>query len=339
MTLFSAISFAAPRFLYLLLVLPPAVLLFWLIWRRVRSVRDQFEMKRFAETSRVRSRWFYLRLATWFLLGSASLILALAQPQLERQTSKPVYRKLNLVFVLDTSLSMRARDINPSRLQRAAEEIRDLLLRGSEDIGQVGLVGFSGSSTILSYLTRDPSNILFYLDHLEADRRLSFGTDIGAAIRNALTLIEKEQQLQSSLQSGDFLLILISDGEDHGGLLRQMVDESMDRGVRIYALGLGSRAGGHIPIGERQGETVFLVDERGRRVLATFAEGTLRGIAARTGGSYYRSHSGAELRKNLRDILAMERRLVATRTVQERHPLYSWFLLAGFLGVAIFLAE
>ncbi len=329
-----SISFDAPRFLYLLLLLPMAVFVLWIIRVRVETVRSQL-----SEGGRTGSAFLYARLTICFLLGCSGLIVALAQPQLEQRRSVPVYRKVNLVFLLDTSLSMRARDISPSRLERASSEIGNLLQGGFEDIAGVGLVSFSGSSVILSYLTRDPSNILFYLDHLETDSRLTYGTDIGSAIRNALSLIDKEQELEESLRTEDFLLILISDGEDHGGLLRQMVVESADRGVRIYCLGLGSRAGGYIPVGERRGQTRFLVDEQGQRVLATFKEDTLRGIAARTGGRYYRSSSGAELRDNLREILAAERVVVATRNVHDSRPVYFWFLVAGFLGIAAFLVK
>ena len=332
-------SFGAPQYLNLLFLLPVAVLLFWLILRYITKVRTQFQMEQVERFSHLSTRFRYVRLTFLFVLASGSLILAVAEPQIELKREEPIYKKINVVFLLDTSLSMRARDIAPSRIDRAREEIQNFILYRNENIGQIGLVTFAGSSVILSYLTEDAKNIVFYLDYLEADLRPTFGTDIGAGFKNALLLLEKEQELDERLRPEDFIFILISDGEDHGEILREAVQKAVQSNVRTYTVGLGTLTGGYIPIGKRDGHTVFLVDEEGDRLMATFDEGTLRWVAGATGGRYYRSYTGTELYKNLNEILWNERKVIGTRTVTEKTPLYYWFVVTGFTALAIFFID
>ena len=332
-------SFSSPNYLNLLYLLPVAVFLFWLILHYLEKVRSQFQMTQVARVGHVSSQSRYVRLAFLFVLGCGSLILALAEPQIEVTREEEIYKKVNVVFLLDTSLSMRARDIAPSRMQRAREEIQNFILNRSENIGQIGLISFAGSSLILSYLTDDPSNILFYLDYLEADLRPTFGTDIGAGFHNGLVLLEQEQGVDDSLLPEDVTFILISDGEDHGVQLQEAVQKSIELGLRTYCVGLGTQLGGYIPIGERDGHTVFLVDEEGVQVLATFDEGTLRWVASVTGGRYYRSESGTELYQNLNEILWNERHVIGRQTVTETDSLYYWFIVTSFAALTLFFID
>ena len=332
-------SFGAPQYLNLLFLLPFSILLVWIIFHYIEKVRRQFQLEQVAGLGHVSSQFRYFRLTCWFVLGAGSLILAVAEPQIELKRQENIYRKVNVVFLLDVSLSMRAKDILPSRIERARDEIQNFILHRSENIGQMGLVGFSGSSLILSYLTEDPSNILFYLDYLENDLRPSFGTDIGGAFKNGLVLVEKEQEIEETLRPQDITFILISDGEDHGEALREAVQRAASIGIRTYCVGLGTQLGGYIPIGERDGHTVFLVDEQGDRLLATFDEGTLRWVAGATGGRYYRSETGTELYENLNDILWNERRVIGTRPVTDKIPLYYYFVVTGFSALALFYID
>jgi Ca-activated chloride channel family protein len=334
------VTFGSPGTLNLLFLLPVAALLFWIILYYVERVRGQFQMASVRRVSYTSTPFRYFRLTFWFVLGCGSLILAAAEPQIEITGEEDIYRKVNVVFLLDTSLSMRAKDIAPSRIERARQEIQNFILHRNENIGEIGLVSFAGSSVILSYLTDDSSNILFYLDYLRAEIAPTFGTDIGAGFKNGLLLLEKEQEYaEAPLEPEDLIFILISDGEDQGEALREGVQRAITLGLRTYSVGLGTQLGGYIPLGEKDGHTVYLVDEEGDRILATFDEGTMRWVAGATGGRYYRSASGTELYKNLNEILWNERKVVGTKTITETTPLYYWFIISGFAALAIFLID
>ena len=202
--------FGSPNFLYLLFLLPLAILFFWVILSHLESIKRQFHAPSLSHLGKTSGRFRYARLTLWFVLGSASLILALADPQIEREQVELVYSKLDLVFLLDTSPSMRARDIVPSRIDRAREEIRNLIIHQGQNIGRVGLVNFSGSSMILSSRRSECSRpvaleklareyVLFFWDiepwgltHQELASRLGQDTNEAAAEALARALEDGE---------------------------------------------------------------------------------------------------------------------------------------------------
>ena len=92
---------------------------------------------------------------------------------------------VDAVIVLDLSFSMLAEDIVPTRLQKAKDVIRDFIIRKRPE-DRIALVSFSETSLILSYLTRDPENLLFYLDYMEPN----YGTNIGRALKSGLRVFD-----------------------------------------------------------------------------------------------------------------------------------------------------
>src|SRR5258708_30977404 len=126
----------------------------------------------------------------------------------------PEFGREGLVSVRAGSAGRRAHDGAPSRFSRATEEIRTFLKNKPESIDRVGLVGFAGSSLILSYLTRDLDAVAFYLDWIEHDPQTFLGTDIGAALKSALELARKDDRQTRKI------FVLLSDGADFGGGLR-----------------------------------------------------------------------------------------------------------------------
>ncbi len=326
-------GFDAPEVLLLLLAVPGLVVLYVRRWRHVRRVRGPFAAS--AHRGNPSTGVQFAAMLTLLVAGSASLIIAAAEPRIRREGQRKIYRKLDVVFLLDTSLSMQARDIAPSRLHRAAREIEAFIRHNEAFIGRLGLVGFSGSSVVLSYLTSDPANILFFLDHLTAERQTALDTDIGAAIGSGLSVVTKEQSLDATLDTRHLIFVLISDGEDHGPALKTAVPRVSEAGIRVYTVGIGTEMGDYIPIGEHEGRTVFLADEQGKQLMATFDEETLRWIAGATGGQYFRSRSGEDLQRNLGAILETEQVVVDVEKTAEDVPLHPWFLGAGFVALAL----
>jgi Ca-activated chloride channel family protein len=329
-------GFDAPAVLLLLPAVSLLVVLYWARWRHVRRVRAQFAGA--ARVGNPSGRWQLALKVSLLVAGSSALIVAAAEPRIARERRQEIYRKVDVVFLLDSSLSMRARDIAPSRFDRAAQEIETFIRKNREDIGRIGLVTFSGSTIVLSYLTSDPSNILFFLDHLRADAEPSFGTDIGGAVAGGLSVLEKERTLDAALDARSLIFVLISDGEDHGETVQAALARASQAGVRIYSVGIGSEMGDYIPIGEEAGRTRFLVDEAGRQILATFDEATLRWVADATGAAYFRSRSGDDLQMNLGAILERARVVADVRVGVQRIPLHRWFLAAAFAALTLGLA-
>ena len=257
------------------------------------------------------------------------LILALARPQVIAEKRAPELRAMGVVFLLDTSPSMLARDIPPSRLERASEVIAKFIgNKLPED--RFGLVSFSQNSLILSYLTSDPNNILFYLDYLRERTSPMLGTNIGGALRSGLGVANRQREVEPRGEESKKVFILISDGEDHGKELDMALQEVAQLSVRVFCIGIGSRRGAFIPIPGERGEASYLKDGKGQFVVATFDEGTLRHIAHATGGIYYRVFTGKELEDIFAEIFLKSREIQSFKRVREARELYHYFLMGAF---------
>ena len=324
-----------------LLALLPLVLA---VWRLSSShkfrARDQFEdFLKVARVSRVTTPRIEAARSLLLLGALTALILALAQPRSELELRKPVYRKQDVVLILDTSLSMHATDVHPSRKARAEEEIRNFILNRGPLVDRVGLVTFSGTSLILSYLTSDAENILFYLDFMDLSPGVSYGTNIGSALTSALALIDKEAGVAAEAGLDDpneKIFLLLADGEDYGEDLDHAVTEMIAAAIPVYAVGIGSERDAPIPI-QTPDSQYLLQDEKGELVSARFDESTLRSIAQVTGGRYYRSHSGTEVARVMADFLEREREVLKYETAVERVDLYPGLLTGAGILLLLFL--
>ena len=129
----------------------------------------------------------------------------------------PSYESRDLLLLLDRSASMQAEDVRPSRARRASLEIRNFIQAKPDTIGRIGLIGFAGSSVTLSQQTRDTNVVLFYLDWIDEDRSPLFGTNLRAALENALEVIRKDDPPRPTF------VVIVSDGDDHGTRLQETV--------------------------------------------------------------------------------------------------------------------
>ena len=261
-------------------------------------------------------------------IAGGALVFALVRPQAQLSTRTPQYEREDLIIMLDRSASMRAHDIAPSRFARATEEIRTFLKNKPENIDRVGLVGFAGSSLVLSYLTRDLDTVAFYLDWIEEDPQSLMGTNIGAALKNALEVARKDDRRTRKI------FVVLSDGEDYGGELNRQLAVYRQEGHHINAVGIGSDEEVPVPEILPDGREVPLRDETGRIVRTRFDETTMRELASNTGGRYLRSRAAGDLTRALHEIEQGERKLVGWRTTTEYRDLYPGALVVAAAALA-----
>ena len=218
-------------------------------------------------------------------LAVALLAVALSRPQHGQRTREVEQRGRDLVFVIDVSRSMLARDLAPNRLERAKIWINDLV----DDLGgdRVGLVAFAGAPTIKVPLTRDRSFFRLALDRLDTDSAPRGGTMIGDAVRKAVDdVFEAKQADGTPVDSGRFRdIILITDGEDQESFPVRAAEQAGTLGVRIIALGLGDSAvGTPVPMAESSDQ---FVRYNGERVLSRLDSSTLAEIANAVPGNAF----------------------------------------------------
>lgn len=299
----------------------------------VRSVRRRTRVQpRFASLSRRTTTAREIAVLALSVLAAGALVFALVRPQALLAERTPQYEKQDLIILLDRSASMRAHDITPSRFSRAVIEIRNFLRQKPEAIDRVGLVGFADASLILSYLTADTDSIEFYLDWIDRDTQTLLGTDIGAALKSAMQVAQKDDRPTSKT------FLLVSDGEDYGTELARQLAAYREGGFRVHCIGIGGDRDVPVPIATADGRETDLRDEQGRIVRTRFAEATLRQIAAATGGRYIRSQTGGELAAGIDAIVRGERRQIGWQTSTEYRDLYPIGLaVAGAAGLGLWL--
>lgn len=320
--------FLQPDYLFLFVLL---LILLPLSFHRLTSTL-RARMATSAPMRKISSPSFLSSDVAIYLLGSlalAALILVLAQPQWVRRAIIPEFKKMDLVFLVDTSPSMRAEDIRPSRLDRALDVIAAFCDRKLPH-DRIGLIAFTGKSVVLSYLTDDPSNIRYYLEYLRKDRVPRLGTNIGRVLNTGLTVLTQEREIDPAAAENKRVFILISDGEDHGAELSDAVSSVKKAGIKVHTVAIGSAQGAPIPIAWDQGRTEYVQDAKGNRIISHLDEGSLRWLANETGGSAYRAITGDELPNILARIIDTERDVQGFRQAVEYRDLHQVFLFAAF---------
>jgi Ca-activated chloride channel family protein len=271
--------FAEPRWLWLAVLAPLAltVLQRYSAWARRKQLAQIAAPHFVKELTRSVSPVRRALKQVLLVLAAAGVGLALARPQWGEQTEVSHLFGQDTLFILDCSRSMLASDVAPSRLQRAKLAILDYVQRRGH--GRVGLVAFAGEAFLQCPLTFDYGA---FQDALMAvdDRTIPIpGTDVGRALDEAIHAMDKTQRPK--------LLVLLTDGEDleQGGV--RTAEALGKEGVVVFAVGVGTPAGGEIQMVNEQGKTELVRDSRGEVVRSRLDEPTLRAIAQTTHGAYY----------------------------------------------------
>jgi Ca-activated chloride channel family protein len=238
-------------------------------------------------------------LATLLLATLAATVLVAAAARPEAIRNVPQYESVDLIVVLDRSASMLATDIQPSRLSRACLEIENLLRDKPPILDRVALIAFADTAVVTSHLTRDSEILFFFLDWIQKDQHTFYGTNLATALESALTIARTEMPQRRKA------IVLISDGDDQGGLLASAIDQVHDARIPVYTIGVGGDRPVTIPA--RVGsEDRALRDDSGAALVTKFSGATLQRIASATSGEFYRSSTGEELATALAKVAARE---------------------------------
>ncbi len=186
-------------------------------------------------------------------------------------------RGIDVVLCVDTSRSMLARDLRPSRFERAVREVTGALDAMKGD--RVALLAFSGDVREISPLTSDRSVLRGLARTMTPEDNRKGGTDLGAALERALTLFDGRTGSHEAV-------VLLTDGEDLEGQAAEVARRASERGIRVYVVGVGTAAGGKIPVTLGDGRESFLVDPDGAEVVSRLDGTTLETLAETTGGAY-----------------------------------------------------
>lgn len=217
--------------------------------------------------------------AVLMVLAVVVLGVAAGRPQVGTQLGVLKREGVDLMVAVDISESMRARDRKPDRMEAARREALSLL--NLLDGDRFGVITFAGEAFVQCPLTLDYGAASMLLSAIEPGSLPTPGTAIGDAIRTAVRAMATEPDRAK-------VLVLMTDGEDHGSDPLGAAREAAGAHVVIYTIGLGSTDGEPIPLAADEGGG-YKRDRSGQIVMSRLDEGTLIDVAAATGGRYFRA--------------------------------------------------
>jgi len=247
--------------------------------RRARTRRGGLVAPGLAEKAGLpgRDRWapFAAALALLAVLGTG---LALARPRWGTVTETVERRGADVVLVLDTSASMRATDVTPSRFVLARQAALSLVEKLPGD--RLALVGCEGEAQVLVPLTLDTAAVALFLEAIEPGIGTLPGTSLAAGLAAAAELMPPGT-------SAGKQVVVVSDGEDLEGGVEDAVAKAKAEGIVVHTVFVGADGrGAPVPEVDVSGRPAGFKTEKGSPVLSRPDSALLRRLAAETGGSF-----------------------------------------------------
>ena len=319
------VRYTHPEMFYLFI--PFIMVLIWYLFqgKKLRMRLDRLGSEPVKKFLFNRVKYSNIRLRSrLIILGIIFILLASAGPQIGMKLTELTRQGVDIFILMDTSTSMNAVDVKPSRIEKAKYELGRLISNLKGD--RVGLIAFAGTSHLHCPLTEDYSAARLFLNMMDTGLIITQGTDLAAAIQLALDHVEEDDEKYK-------VFILVSDGEDHQGEAVDLAEQAKDLGIIIHTLGVGTPAGGPIPIYDEQGNRQeFKKNKKGQVVTSTLNEFMLNEIARVTGGIYLRVENQVNaIVPLLTEIDQMEKRELKSHVFSQYEDRYQVFLIMGLL--------
>jgi Ca-activated chloride channel family protein len=271
-------TFADPYLLVTLVAIPLGLIAYVVIARRGRrSARAAANPALWPNLMPRRPGWRRHVPPALLLLALAALLVGVARPQALMASDQ---KETTVVLAVDSSNSMAAKDVSPSRIAAARNAARDLIA-GLPVNAKLGLVSFARDVRVLQAPTDDRAAFNKALANL----KLRGGTTLGTAIDRAVASLRASHPALKGRA-----IIVISDGKSTEGTRSPIAAARAAKavGVRVFTVSLGTAAG--------------TVTEQGKTVSVPPDPTTLRRVAAASGGRFYRATDATALQHAYGDI-------------------------------------
>ncbi len=261
-------GFANPLWLLGLLSIPVLAYFHFLATKRRKTEAMTFSQVAFLKSvlgdtrkSRRPQLLFVIALAILALL-----FIGLADPHIPLEQTR---EGVNVVLVIDDSGSMQARDYQPTRIE-AAKNAAGVLLRSLDPKDNAGIVLFESGATTAAYLSPDKDRVMQKLMGIAPKTgQTALGDGLALAV-----------DMAKSLPSRKKVIVLLSDGVNNAGVISpdEAAGFAKSSGIQVFTVGMGSEQ-----------PAMLGYDWTGTPQYATLDEDTLRSVAEKTGGTYFKS--------------------------------------------------
>lgn len=306
---FENISFSQPYFLWLLLLIP---IMIW--WNSFYGKRRQAAFKVSATHSVSGLQTFRNMMVNlpfiFRLLAIASLVFALARPQVKFQEQQTEGEGIDIILCIDVSGSMTAQDFKPNRMEAAKNVAMDFVSHRPTD--RIGIVIFAGESFTQCPLTTDQYVLRSQIQQIR-NGLLEDGTAIGSGLATSV------DRLRNS-KSKSKIIILLTDGVNNGGLIDPSTAKEIAKTfkIKVYTIGVGTD--GYAPTPQNTDLGVVIQNEK-----VSIDEKLLKNIADETGGQYFRATDNKSLTNIYKEIDKLEKSKVEitkfSRFTEKYYPL------------------
>lgn len=220
------------------------------------------------------------------ILALTFLVITLARPQFGSKVSNEKRNGIEIIIAMDISNSMKAKDVVPSRLDKAKLMIENIVDNFTND--KVGLIVFAGDAFVQLPITSDYVSAKMFLQSITPSLIHTQGTDIAKAIDLATHSFSQQDKIGKAI-------LLITDGEDHEGGVSKSAKEAREKGINIFILGIGSANGAPIPMDEGG----YMTDNSGNTIMSTLNETMCKDIAKAGNGLYIHVDNTSDAQSHL----------------------------------------
>ncbi len=213
------------------------------------------------------------------LLVLTLMLVGFADPHIPLKQTK---EGVNVVLVLDVSGSMQATDYSPNRLE-AAKRSAEILIESLKEKDGIGIVTFQSGATTAAYLSPYKERVLQKLRDINLkEGQTAIGDGLALGIDMAVSIPNKKK-----------VIILLSDGVNNAGVIspKEAIEFAKDSNIQVHTIGMGST-----------GQVILGYDWFGNPQYAELDEATLKEIAQKTGGEYFKSVDDETLDKIYKNI-------------------------------------
>jgi Ca-activated chloride channel family protein len=308
---------------WVLLALPLAVLA--LLWSSRGAGRVVFSSLRAlpsgGRTWRTRIAWLP---DAMMALAVVALLIALAGPRAGDKNARIRREGIAVMMAADISGSMRALDLSQKNRELtrldAVKQVFEQFVQGGGGLDgraddAIGLVAFAKYAETRSPLTLDHGNLITAARQLDFAPEDEDGTALGAGLQLA---VERLREFDARSK----IAILLTDGEGNVHEISEdaAIDDAVKAGVKVYTIGAGTNGSAPIRVDLGDGQTRLVHTQ------VSIDEATLRKIADKTGGQYFRATDNASLRQIYAQIDKLERTALEEERFTEYHQFYGWFV-------------
>lgn len=263
-----------------------------------------------------------------FFLSFLSLCIALLQPQINKEPITVKEEGWNVLVALDISRSMQTKDVGNSRLFLAKEKIKDLL--EILDCARLSLILFSSDAFVQCPLTADKEAFLLFLDQVATEHTSVGSTALDRALFVAINSIRATDK--------NNIIVFVTDGEDFSHNLSNIKQKAREKNIIVCALGVGSAEGGPVAIFDLEENIIgYEKDEHGKVIISRLNEDMLYSLTQELQGFYTRvaENNNDDIKKIVKFIKLQQKSTFDDKEVMLKYDLYPFFLLGGFICLAV----